>query len=297
MPNIFQTEQTLWYNNGIWGQLGYAVPNFGLGAKTLNQGIQYLVTIIGRNLLGVLQTPDADTTSPPKIETLTAIHQLICRARQIMGGRAVPPGQASLQPAHVAPGVMDQIIFPVPYLLMRNQYLKEYTGLILAALGEAMQHTENRQPFDFSTDFAAAVSQLLQRVYVQMATELLQIDAKTASAPNFVLTSAQLEAYNPSAWFTSTEMIDVNPPASQVPTAIDLQVLSSGIPASKLVGLCLWPDGTPYNPSAATPVSASGAATGSSTASASASAPAATVPAFIQPASAGAATPPAQPGS
>ncbi len=263
MPAIFKTSETLWYHNGVWGDMGYAVPNFGVNASSMNAGIRYLTAAIGRNLSGIVHCPDADLRSPPSIDCLTNIHKLICRARQILGARGVPPGQATMQLAHVAPASEDHLVFPVPYFLMRNQWIKEYTGYILAALAEAMQHTENRMPFTFSTNFAVDITQLFQKVYVQMAMELLGIDQKTANDPNFVITTAQLAAYNPNNFFTSTEMIDNTAPAVSIPTGLDLQVLTNGIPASKLVNLALWPDGTPYNPMAPSAVDAAGDVAGS----------------------------------
>jgi hypothetical protein len=147
---------------------------------------------------------------------------------------------------------------------MRNEWLQEYTGLILAALAEAMQHTENRQPTEISTTFGFDISQLLQRVYVRMATELLQIDPAVANDPKFVITQAMLNAYNPAAWFTPTEMIDVTAPSIDVPTGADKQVLTDGIPARLIVNLALWPDGTPYNPMAGSTVDILGNSAGGS---------------------------------
>lgn len=265
MPDIFKNDQILWYRNGVWGQLGYAVPNFELGAQTQNQTIQYLVYAMGRNLTGVMHSPDADLRVPPSINTLTRIQKLIDRARAIIGGRAVAPGTPNMEAVHVQPGAMDHLIFPVPYFNVRNQWLKEYAGLILAAIAEAIQHTENRQPFEISTTFAGVVSQYLQRVYVRMATELLRLDPAKATVAGFVIQPADLAGYNPPAWFSQTEMVDVTPPIVQLPTDVDLQVLTDGIPARQLVGLSKWPTGEAYDPMAGSTVTAQGTSAGGST--------------------------------
>lgn len=279
MAAIFKTTQTLWYNNGIWGKLGYAVPNFGLGAKTMNATIKYLVSTIGRNLSGVVHDPDADVRTPPTINTISEICKLINRARSILAARALQPGTAAIQVAHVQPGLMDQLVYPVPYFLMANQWIQEYTGLILAALAEAMQHSENRQPFAITTNFANDISQLLQQVYMRVAIELLAVDPVIASDKSFVVTADMLKAYNPAAYFTSTEMIDVTTPTAPVPTGMDLTVLTNGIPASQLVGLATWPDGTPYDPAAPSSVTVMGTTTAPA-ASAAPSANVASIPPF-----------------
>src|SRR5437870_2801422 len=103
MPD-FKTDQALWYNSGIWGKLGYAVPNFGDDPTSLNSAIYYLTSVMGRNLSAVMQTADADLRTPPRINTLIRIHKLVVRARGILSGRAVPPGTPEFEATHSAPG-------------------------------------------------------------------------------------------------------------------------------------------------------------------------------------------------
>ncbi|MFM7925577.1 MAG: hypothetical protein ACKPJJ_35590, partial [Planctomycetaceae bacterium] len=76
-----------------------------------------------------------------------------------------------------------------------------------------------------------------------MATELFRVAAADASKPDFTLSDEQLGAYNPSAWFTSTEMLDTVPPLEDWPTEDDLQILTDGIPISQLPVLGRWPNG------------------------------------------------------
>src|SRR5205823_6226560 len=73
--------------------------------------------------------------------------------------------------------------------------------------------------------------------------ELFGIDVKAASDLAFTLSDAQLAAYDPGKFFTSTELIDTVPQLDQVPTEDDLKVITDGIPASLLVGLSTYPSG------------------------------------------------------
>jgi len=240
----FGTDQILWYNNGVWGELGYGVPNFGDNSVTLNAGIGYLVSVMGRNLSGIMHAnPDVDLRTPPSITTLTRVHKLIVRARQIMAGRAVPPATPAMEAVHATPAQQDFLIYPVPYFRVRNPWIKEWCGLTLTALGEAMQHTDNRKSFDFSTDFSGLVGQYLHRLYRLMASELFGVTPEAAAALDFTLTDEQLKSYDPGKWFTSTEMVDTTAPPYRVATEDDLRVLTDGIPASLLVNLTFYSSG------------------------------------------------------
>jgi hypothetical protein len=246
MPS-FKTDQALWYNVGVWGELGYAVPNFGDDAVTLNEGIHYLTSVVGRNLSAIMHHPDVDLRTPPSINTLLRLHKLIVRSRQILSGRDVAPGEPDMESVHTSPAAMVHLIYPVPYFKVRNHHLKHYCGLILNALAEMMQHTENRKPYEISTRFSGVVGQYLHRVYRLMATELFGIDPEKAKALDFTLTEADLKAYDPGKWFTSTEMIDTVAPLHLVPTEDDLLLLTDGIPAMQLVGLSAYPSGAAIN--------------------------------------------------
>ena len=241
----FRTDQALWYNVGVWGELGYAVPNFGDDTETLNSGIHYLTEVMARNLSAVMHHPDVDLRTPPSINTLIRVHKLVNRARSILAARAVASGTPNMEPAHSSPAPEVFIIYPVPYFKVRNKWLKEWCGLILNALCEAYQHTENRKAFEISEEFASRIGQYIRRVYKLMATELFNVPLEEAVKDTFVLTDAQLAAYNPSAFFTSTELIDVVPTLSLVPTEDDLQFLTSGIPATMLLNLQRYPGGQP----------------------------------------------------
>ena len=76
-----------------------------------------------------------------------------------------------------------------------------------------------------------------------MATELFRVPLEEASKRDFTLTDQQLAGYNPSIWFTSTELLDTVPEIEDWPTEDDLEVLTNGIPISHLPKLGRWPSG------------------------------------------------------
>lgn len=271
--SVFRTDQALWYNNGVWGELGFAVPNFGDDQSTLNTSIHYLTSVMGRNLQAVMLHADADLRTPPSINTLTRVHKLIVRARSILAGRQVASGTPDMEATHSSPAETEFIIFPTPYFKVRNQWMKEWCGLILNALSEAYQHTENRKAYEISETFSGLIGQYLHRVYKLMATELFGVPVTDASKLDFTLTDEQLRAYNPSQFFTSTELIDTVPVIANVPTEDDLKVLTNGIPASKLVNLqkyssgVTFPTGTGSADGASTSTGAGGSETSTPTTS------------------------------
>jgi hypothetical protein len=256
----FITDEVLWYNVGLWGTLGYAVPNFAQQSASRNSTILQLVQIVGRNLFAIMHMPDAQLRVPPSINVLTAMNALIKRARQILSSRALTPGQPRMVSVHGAPNPRDFTLYPVPYFLVPNAYMSEWCGLILSAIGEACQATENAIPYEISNVFAGQFGQYFQRIYIRLAVELFGVDPVKASDPAFDLTP-MLSSYNPNAWFTSTEMIDTVPPLNQVPPGNDprLQVLARGIAASQLLGLSSWPGGV-QNPQASGTVQGTAAA-------------------------------------
>lgn len=246
MASPFRNDEPLWYNVGVWGQLGYAVPNFADRPTTLNNNIASIVDMTGRNLAAIMMHEDAWLRTPPSINTLTRIHKLVVRARALVSARAVPPGKANMEAVHTTPSAEDFLIFPVPFFRVRNRWMKEWCGLILACLSECVQHTENFKAYEISTAFGGLYGQYIDRVYRMMCTEMFGITATVydAAAGGFALTDVQLAAYNPYAWFTSTELIDVVAPDFPMPTEQDYELLGNGIPASKLAGLARYPSGT-----------------------------------------------------
>lgn len=273
MATPFGTDEILWYNVGNWGSLGYGAPNFGQNAMTLNSAISQLVQVVGRNLSAVMHSDDVDLRTPPSINTLMKVNKLVNRARTILAGRAVPPSKPRFEAQHVTPAPIAFLVYPVPYFQVRNGWLKEWCGYALQAISEMMQHTENRLEYEISTAFAGTIGQYLQRIYVLMATELFGIDRATAEAPTFVLTDAMLASYDPSKFFTATELIDTPPLPSTIPTENDLSVLTDGIPATVITGLARWPINSPNPTATAGAVPTAGGTTASPTSTV-------TVPAF-----------------
>lgn len=235
------SDTVRWYNVGKFGEAGYAVPAWGDDISTLNPNIAELTDLIGQNLFALMHQEDVDMRTPPSINSLRAIHSLYVRAGQILTARAVPPGQVEFRTTHVAPQATVFRVYPVPLFKVRNAHLKRWAGLTLMLLSEMMQHTENRKTMEITTTFAGDVGQYLQRLYRNMATELFGKTSADADKPGFILTDADFTGYNPSRFFTRTELVDTVPPFENVFTEDQLDVLRQGIPVTMLPPLQTWP--------------------------------------------------------
>ncbi len=239
MP-VTNTDAVLWYNVGQFGQLGYGVPNPSDDPGSLNPGILDLVSLAGRNLFAIMHHEDADLRTPPSINTIRRVHKLYVRLGQMLQARAVPPGENNMESQHVQPAGEIFKVYPVPYFLVRNTFMKRWAEMIMIMISEAMQHTENRKQLEISTGFAGQVGQYLQRVYRNMATELFGKTRAEVRVEGFLLTEEELVSYDPSKFFTSTEMVDTVPHLGHVFTEDRLSVIAEGVPVTSL------PELTPY---------------------------------------------------
>jgi len=241
MP-ITHSDAVLWYKVGVFGEIGYAIPNWSNDVGSLNPQILDWVDLVGRNLFHIMHHEDADLRIPPSLNTTRRIHKLYLRAANILAGRAVPPGHDNMEIRHARPTGEVFRVYPVPFFKVRNPFLKRWAGLILVSLSEAMQHTENRREMEISTNFAGTVGQYIRRVYVNMAIELFGKTREKAMTDGFVLSERDFTSYNPAEFFTSTEMIDTVPRLDRVFDEDRLEHFSEGIAVTELPAeLGPWP--------------------------------------------------------
>jgi hypothetical protein len=73
MP-LTNSDAILWYNVGIFGEAGYAVPNWSNDVGSLNPQILDWTDLVGRNLFHIMHHEDSDLRIPPSINTLKRVH-------------------------------------------------------------------------------------------------------------------------------------------------------------------------------------------------------------------------------
>lgn len=240
MP-VTNTDAILWYNVGRFGQLGYAAPNFSDDVGSLNPNILDLVDLVGRNLFAIMHHEDADLTVPPSLNTIKRVHQLYKRFGTLIVSRAVPSNENNMEMGHVSPAGEVFKVFPIPYFLVRNKFLKRWAGLIMMMLAEAMQHSENRKTTEISETFAGTIGKYMVRLYGNMAKELYGKTREEVAVPGFILTEEEINSYRPEVFFTSLEMIDTVPNLGNVFTEDKLAIISTGVPVTSLPVMTPWP--------------------------------------------------------
>jgi hypothetical protein len=253
--SITNTDSILWYNVGQFGEQGYAVPNWSDDIETNNVTIRELVDLVGSNLFLVMHGDDVRLSSPPFANTIHRIHQLYARIGYILQARARKESDLRFEAVHSTPAIEGFKVYPVPYFKVRNAWLKRWCELALRCIGEMMQHSENTVPDEISIQFAQTVGKYMNRIYVNMATELFGLTREVAEKEGFLLSPEQLAAYEPSKFVTSTERIDTVAPVRQILTEDAMYTLRSGILVSQLPPL------NPYPSGAISSMSASGTAT------------------------------------
>ncbi len=242
----FDTDEILWYDNGVWGKSGYALPNPGGKTWTNNTVIFGLVQLIGRNLFELMHRPDARFYKPPHYQFWYDLHQLIITARKRMSDRMRMPNDANgLVPKHVTPAPRVFLSYPVPFFgeRIRQPDIREYCGLALMLQSECMQHNDNEHVAYITDQFAATVGGYLQEILVLFSTKYFGKTRAEAYARDFQLTDADFQSYDPASIMTSVEMTEERPPLQWWPTENDLSQIR-GLPINQsLLMSKRWPVG------------------------------------------------------
>jgi len=238
---VIRTDAVLFYDVGIFGEMGYGVPNWSDDIGTNNPAIFDYVDLAGQNLFHIMHHEDAMLRVPPSINTLKRIDTLYKRTGAILVGRAKPPSTPNMESKHVRPAGQVFKVYPVPYFQVRNPWMRRWSEWILMSISEAMQHTENSKSLEISTSFSSLVFQYFHRIYRNMAVDMFQKTAAEVDSPDFILTDADFQAYDPSKFFTETEMVDTPSHLGQILTEDMVKHLREGIAVTELPHLVPHP--------------------------------------------------------
>lgn len=248
----FSGSPVLFYNVGVWGKLGFGVPNWGKRLVSRNIVLLELVETIGRNLQAIMLSDDALSRSPPSMNMIIELNKLMMRARQLLATEMTVDNQIRMQGDKGVNDKQSFNVFPCPIFMVRNRWLKTYAYYAMHALAEAMQATENStSAFEITNVCAGQIGQYFTRILKRMSCELLNISPSDPTVPKgtdglpnweaFVLTDAQIRNYKPSQWFSTTELIDTAFPLGDLPSDYDVEPLSNGIPVIDLPPLTAYP--------------------------------------------------------
>lgn len=242
----FDTDEILWYDNGKWGDAGYAVPNPSGKTWTNNSVIYQLVELVGRNMFELAHREDVKFYRAPYKQFWFDLHQLIITARKRISDRMRKPNDSNgLVTQHVNPAPQVFLVYPVPYFgeRVRQQDVREYLQIGLMLLSEMMQHSDNDLSTYVTDNFAGTMGKYLQEILALFATKYFGKTREAAYALDFALTDDDFKNYDPSKVMTSVELTEERPPLQWWPTENDLSQIR-GLPINEALLLSKrWPVG------------------------------------------------------
>ena len=255
MPAIhpFTSDAPLFYNVGVWGQRGYAVPNWGQNesGQTVNATIERFVTEGGRRLSIIMHHPDADRVDPPSLNTVSKIVAFINRARVLIVGRAVAENAMKFEGSKVRSRRMPLKVFPFPYFKVDNRLMADFATSALACLAELLQSTENGIEHDITEQLSEIALRYVARYQRDLAMDYFGMTKSEAEAPELNL-ATMLEKYKPTAnGYIPGEAYDDTGTLSW-PQETELGVLAKGILIMDLPPLGPYPYNDTIGSSAAT---------------------------------------------
>lgn len=250
MAQLFGTDRVLMYDVDPWNRLGFGVPNFGSKSKqgdgfidtigTQNVSLHSLADEIGTLQLFIMTHTDAARLQPPSRNTIERIGKMLNRVNSVLASRKMDSNQLLLEPGHEQPSVKIWNIHPVPYFpgpFVRNHWLMEYNELVMYALTNFYQHSDNNLPLTVTTKFAQDIYQYFREIKIRMGTELLGIPRADVSEDAFIFTAEHYDKYAPENVTVNIEALDGPGNMFSIPTEVDLRPLLNGIPANLILPL------------------------------------------------------------
>jgi len=230
----FESSEIYWWDNGVWGEAGYAIPNDGGKPTTGNETIRRIVNFIGAELFNLMHRPDVRFRRPFNAAWLHDFNKMIALGMKRLGDHSVGfTDKRTGDAQHAINTPQAFTVFPVPFFgnRIRQADARYWCGELLLLISEMIQHSDNDYDNDV-TDFSVALCQeKLARIQGDMAMKYLNIPRATVEADGFVVPpdSFSAEKYDPAALFTTNEMTQERMPELWWPSANDLTPIN-GIP-------------------------------------------------------------------
>lgn len=240
----FSTKEILWWNNGKFGQAGYALWNSGGKNATGNSVIWGFVNSVGSNLFELMHRPDVYQARPPQKQFLYDAYQLLILSQKRMNDRAITftgPDQTRLDSQHSGPALQQFLAYPVPFFGGRVQQpdVLEWAGLLLQMLSEAAQHEDNKYSSDITQLFTDVMNARFDRILKLLATRYFGYTATSYAAAKvgppdangkptvipFQLKQSDWTNYDPTGSFLTTEFTSSLPQIQWEPVENDLAAI------------------------------------------------------------------------
>lgn len=247
-PNVFGSDEVLWFVNGRWTELGYGISNTGGKNECVNPFVWEFVNQVGAELFELMHRESRLFRTALDIGMVTEIINLVQVARKRLSDNALLPSEPQQRKEHSNPTRREFVLYPVPYFDagVRNADMRVLAQWGLDALTEAMQNSEADRSMDITArGFAASVGAPLQRILIYFATKYLGFTRQQAQDPAFFVKPDDYKKFDNTAFLFSTETTDERQDAGNIPTENDLRQIR-GIKASVAMSFGRrWPTGEP----------------------------------------------------
>lgn len=230
----FESAEIMWWDNGIWGRAGYAIPNDGGKSTTANETIRGIHDFIGAELFNLMHRPDVKMSRPFNAEWLFNLNKMLTLGIKRMADYSIGwTDKRKGDAAHAINTPEAFIVYPVPYFgqRIRQKDARRWCGQILRLLSEIMQHSDNEFDDDVTAFAASMIQEDLRRIQGDMAMKYLGKSRAEVETAGFVVPPDAFSNanYKPDGLFTEREMVEERMPLQWWPTANDLTPIA-GIP-------------------------------------------------------------------
>ena len=231
-----------------WQDYGFGVPNFSNCVGTQCRPIAHIVDEIGKAQLMVMTSTDAQRWQPPSKNVAFQIAAIYNRVQYVLGTRMKLENQGRLGMGKAGQSPMMFNIHPVPYFngaLVVNPWMSEWNDLIMIALTNMMQHSDNSLGLTITQQFASEMLPYFQEIAIKLGAEMLGMDVAKLSAPGFAFnlaggltgTANDFSNYAPMQNVPNLEVISGPGALFSMPTMQDMVQLAQGIPANLIAPL------------------------------------------------------------
>jgi hypothetical protein len=236
--SVFGSDRPLLYNVTPWAQLGFGVANFGDNYGTLSTPIWGLADFVGKSQLYIMTHIDAQRTQPPSRNTVERLCKLINRVQSVLNSRMKIYSDIRLEEGHATADMKPWLIHPVPFFpgsVVRNHWLSEYNQLVMIALTNIYQHSDNNLALTITQQFASDIWKYFKEIKYLVGIELLQLSIDTVEGDDFVFTEEHYKNYGPDSVVINFEPLDSAGPIMSRATEDDLRPLFRGWPANEII--------------------------------------------------------------
>jgi len=243
----YESRSIWWWDNGIWGKAGYAIPNDGGKPTSGNETIRKTVKFLGRELFNLMHRPDVQFSRPFNSAWLYDLHKMLRLGIKRMADQNVDwTDERDGDADHATNTTQSFVVYPVPYFgeRIRQEDARTWCGQVLLLLSECMQHSDNDYHDNVTSMFTSRVQRALLRIRNDMAMKYLGFSREEVEAEGFDIpdTAFSDATYKPDQLFTSSEMVEERMPDNWWPTTNDLTPIA-GIPIiAANVYKSTWPD-------------------------------------------------------